>query len=115
MFRLRYTFLALLLSMAVWAENGHSLWLRMTEGNNTQVTGPACTATDELRKFWKGGELELFKAKGYDPEAFTIACQDGKTTVSASTMPSSITSQKRFSAGWLRGTRTMWKASIPVP
>ncbi len=85
MFRLRYTFLAMLLSMAAWAENGHSLWLRMTEGNNTQVTGPACTATDELRKYWKGGELELFKAKGYDPEAFTIACQDGKTTVAAST------------------------------
>ena len=85
MMRLRYTFLALLLSVAAWAEDGHSLWLRMTEGNNTQVSGPACTATDELRKFWKGGELELLKVRGYGPEDYTIACQDGKTTVAAST------------------------------
>ena len=85
MMRLRYTFLALLLSVAAWAEDGHSLWLCMTEGNNTQVSGPACTATNELRKFWKGGELELLKVRGYGPEDYTIACQDGKTTVAAST------------------------------
>ena len=84
MHRLCYTFLALLLSMAAWAEDGSRLWLRMTEGNNTQVTGPSCTATDEMRKYWKGGELELLKVRGYGPEDYTIACQDGKTTVAAS-------------------------------
>ena len=85
MHRLCYTFLALLLSVAAWAEDGSRLWLRMTEGNNTQVTGPACTATDEMRKYWKGGELELLKVRGYGPEDYTIACQDSKTTVAAST------------------------------
>ena len=85
MHRLCYTFLVLLLSVAAWAEDGSRLWLRMTEGNNTQVTGPACTATDEMRKYWKGGELELLKVRGYGPEDYTIACQDGKTTVAAST------------------------------
>ena len=85
MHRLCYTFLVLLLSVAAWAEDGSRLWLRMTEGNNTQVTGPACTATDEMRKYWKGGELELLKVRGYGPEDYTIACQDSKTTVAAST------------------------------
>ncbi|MBO4462826.1 MAG: alpha-glucuronidase [Prevotella sp.] len=85
MHRLCYTFLALLLSVAAWAEDGSRLWLRMTEGKNTQVTGPACTATDEMRKYWKGGELELLKVRGYGPEDYTIACQDNKTTVAAST------------------------------
>ncbi len=85
MYRLSYTFMALLLSLAAWAEDGSRLWLRMAEGNNTQVTGPACTATDELRKFWQGGQLELKKAKGYGDEGYAIASQDGKTTVAAST------------------------------
>jgi len=57
----------------------------MTAGNNTQVTGPACTATDELRQYWQGGQLELKMVRGYADEAYAIACQDGKTTVTAST------------------------------
>ena len=55
--RTRFSLLLLLLSAilcptATRAEDGHRLWLRMTAGNNTQVTGPACTATDELRQYW---------------------------------------------------------------
>ena len=88
--RTRFSLLLLLLSAilcptATRAEDGHRLWLRMTAGNNTQVTGPACTATDELRQYWQGGQLELKMVRGYADEAYAIACQDGKTTVAAST------------------------------
>jgi alpha-glucuronidase len=61
-----------------WAEDGSRLWLRYTELNKAKVTGPACTAADELHKYYSGPEARLV----IDP---TVADDEGYV-VSGSTV-----------------------------
>ena len=86
--------MALAVSMSVCAEDGHSLWLRMTKNTkNADVVGVKKTsptaqiAAQELRDYWHGGKVVLSlnnvtsKSDGY-----TIAtAADGTVTVSSST------------------------------
>ena len=57
----RQIFTILLLAAAglANAEDGSRLWLRYNEVNQAKVTGPACVAADELRKYYSGSEATL--------------------------------------------------------
>ena len=51
--------LALALTTLVEAEDGSRLWLRYAEVNKAKVSGPACIAAEELRKYYDGETVNL--------------------------------------------------------
>ena len=51
--------LALTLTSLVEAEDGSRLWLRYAEVNKAKVSGPACIAAEELRKYYDGETVNL--------------------------------------------------------
>ena len=68
------TVLMLVVASLAKAEDGSRLWLRYDEVNKAQVTGPACLAADELRKFYQGSEAKLVIDPGMaSDEGYTIS------------------------------------------
>ena len=68
--------------LSAHAEDGSRLWLRYDTVMTAKVTGPECLATEELRLFYKGGDVRLVIDPGIDnPEAYRI----GKGVITAAT------------------------------
>ncbi|MDR0538695.1 MAG: alpha-glucuronidase [Tannerellaceae bacterium] len=82
----------LLLSIALHAEDGSRLWLRLGAGSGARVTTPGRTATidvaaREIKAHWRGGNVTLAynrkKAEDVSAEAFSIT-GDARTGVTIS-------------------------------
>ena len=68
--------------LSAHAEDGSRLWLRYDTVMTAKVTGPECLAAEELRQFYKGGDVRLVIDPGIDnPEAYRI----GKGVITAAT------------------------------
>ena len=89
-------YLALLLLLGVSltkAENGHSLWLRMTKNDvpaTVKTVGAkksvvVATAANELQQYWKGGQVILSLAGNSTDDTYTIGNDNNVITVTSST------------------------------
>ena len=88
--------MALAVSINVCAEDGHSLWLRMTKNaqsanvtlqSKVKPTATVKIAMQELMDYWQGGKVDLIQNNGTSKsDGYTIAtAADGTVTISAST------------------------------
>lgn len=89
-------YLALLLFLGVSltkAEDGHSLWLRMSKNDvpaNVRTQGVkksvvVTTATNELKQYWKGGQVILSLTGKSTDDTYSISNDNGVVTVLSST------------------------------
>ncbi len=89
-------YLALLLLIGVSitkAENGHSLWLRMAKNDvpaTVKTVGAkksvvVATAANELKQYWKGGQVILSLAGNSSDDTYTIGNDNNVITVTSST------------------------------
>ena len=89
-------YLTLLLFLGVSltkAEDGHSLWLRMSKNDvpaNVRTQGVkksvvVTTATNELKQYWKGGQVILSLTGKSTDDTYFISNDNGVVTVSSST------------------------------
>lgn len=89
-------YLTLLLFLGVSltkAEDGHSLWLRISKNDapaNVRTQGVkksvvVTTATNELKQYWKGGQVILSLTGKSTDDTYSISNDNGVVTVSSST------------------------------
>lgn len=89
-----YLTLLLLLGVSLTkAEDGHSLWLRMSKNDapaNVRTQGVkksvvVTTATNELKQYWKGGQIILSLTGKSTDDTYSIGNDNGIITVTSST------------------------------
>ena len=89
-----YLTLLLLLGVSLTkAEDGHSLWLRMSKNDvpaNVRVQGVkksavVTTATNELKQYWKGGQVNLSLTGKSTDDTYSIGNDNGIITVTSAT------------------------------
>lgn len=89
-----YLTLLLLLGVSLTkAEDGHSLWLRMSKNDvsaNVSVQGVkksavVTTATNELKQYWKGGQVNLSLTGKSTDDTYSIGNDNGIITVTSAT------------------------------
>ncbi len=89
-----YLTLLLLLGVSLTkAEDGHSLWLRMSKNDvpaNVRTQGVkksvvVTTATNELKQYWKGGQVILSLTGKSTDDTYSIGNDNGVITVTSST------------------------------
>lgn len=89
-----YLTLLLLLGVSLTkAEDGHSLWLRMSKNDapaNVRTQGVkksvvVTTASNELKQYWKGGHVILSLTGNSSDDTYSIGNDNGVITVSSST------------------------------
>ena len=89
-------YLTLLLFLGVSltkAEDGHSLWLRMSKNDvpaSVKVQGVkksavVTTATNELKQYWKGGQVNLSLTGKSTDDTYSIGNDNGVITVTSAT------------------------------
>ena len=89
-----YLTLLLLLGVSLTkAEDGHSLWLRMSKNGapaNVRTQGVkksvvVATATNELKQYWKGEQVILSLTGKSTDDAYSINNDNGIITVTSAT------------------------------
>ena len=75
------TGILLSISTTARSEDGSLLWLRFSTEGQSDVTGVACTAMDELKQNWHGGAVILKRQKKMAKDDYSITTKGGKTII----------------------------------
>ena len=88
--RLLYIIASLMFTLQMVAENGSHLWLRQSQGTQTEITANRQSTTirlaiQELKNAWRGEPvmLSIQNNKELDYEGFVISKQDSKIKISS--------------------------------